>query len=213
MKHGRSLGLVSFLCLAAGGAYAQGGGGAHNWYAGIDYGQSQLDMDDASPGAVERDDNSDAFAIRVGYRFSRYFSLEAGYTDVGSFSASYVPPCPPGPLCQPYDTKQSIDGLLVSALGTWPVAEHFHLKGALGAIYREFEASVTYPTSTTSYSERSTVLSFGVGIAVPITDRFEVDLDYTHYREIGLGLTLSSTLGIINEGESSVTTLGVRFRF
>jgi opacity protein-like surface antigen len=191
---------------------AQGAG--HNWYVGVDYGESRLEGADDNYSLVNRDYESDTFALRVGYCFSRYFTLEAGYTDIGDFSATYLPPCTPviGAVCE-YDSKTSIKGVQLNSVFTWPVAEHFHLKGVLGATYRELQASIAYPNTTTSWSDKTTVFSYGAGIAIPINDRFEIDVDYVWYREIGLGLTLGSSLGVIDQAESQTATLGLRFRF
>ena len=208
-KPGPALALL--LSLGVGGL-AQGAG--HDWYVGLDYGESRLEGDDDYYSLVNRDFESDTFAVRVGYRFTRYFTLEAGYTDIGDFSATYLPPCPPvvGLVCQ-YDSRTSIKGIQLNSVFTWPIAEHFHLKGVLGATYRELKASISYPDTTTSWSDRTSVFSYGAGIAIPINERFEIDVDYVWYREVGLGLTLGSSLGVIDEAESRTATLGLRFRF
>ena len=206
--------LGALLMLMAAGAFGQTAG-VHRWYVGLDYGESRLDRDDDFNSLVEGDFNSDTFALRVGYRFSRFFSLEAGYADIGDFSATYVTACVPFPgvVCPSYQSRTSIDSFLVHAIGTWPIAEHFQLKGVLGANYRELKASISYPTVTNSWSDTNTVFSYGLGIAVPVNERFEIDVDYAWYREVGLGLTLSSSVGVIDEAESQVATLGVRYRF
>jgi opacity protein-like surface antigen len=204
--------MAALLPLAFAGA-ASGADEPGKWYAGVDYGESQLDRDDDALFVTDRDDKSDVIAIRVGYRFVPAFAVEAGYIDIGDFSANYMPPCTPSPNCQPYDTKTSIDGFLLNAVGIWPLAEHFELKASIGATYRKLDATVNYATATYHYSETDTIFSFGVGIGIPVNERLEIDLDYTHYRELGLGMTLNQSLGVIDEAESSLTTLGVRFRF
>jgi OmpA-OmpF porin, OOP family len=206
MKHGRLLGLIPVLCLAAASAYGQGSGGP-GWYAGLDFGQSKLDSDSGLGG--DRDDTSNTWSLRAGYRFTRFFALEAGYIDMGDFSESFTGPCVG---CGGIG-RTSIDGFLVNAIGKWPVAEHFHLKGVLGATYRELEASFEGSGVRNQWSESTTIFSFGVGVAIPINERFEVDVDYTHYREIGLGLTVGSSLGVIDNAESNLVTLGLRFHF
>lgn len=203
--------LVFLASFWSAGAYAQGHDAPSRWYVGLDYGESQLDSD-TSAGAIERDDSSDTFALRVGYRFTRYFALEAGYTDIGDFSATFSPSCGSG-TCPLYHSKSSIDGVLLNSLFTWPLAEHFQLKGALGMTYRELDASMTTANSTSRWSDTETIFTFGAGIGIPISDRFEIDLDYTHYREIGLGMSMNSSVGVIDNAESSQVTLGARFRF
>jgi opacity protein-like surface antigen len=209
----RNTGTALALLLSLGvTGLAQGAG--HKWYVGVDYGESRLEGDDDNYSLVNRDFESETFALRIGYRFSRYFTLEAGYTDIGDFSATYLPPCPAmvGVVCE-YDSTTSIKGIQLNSVFTWPVAEHFHVKGVLGATDREFKARIDYPNATTSWSDKTTVFSYGAGIAIPINERFEIDVDYVWYREVGLGLTLGSSLGVIDEAESQTATLGLRFRF
>jgi OOP family OmpA-OmpF porin len=201
----KQLALV-LLSLCPAGAFGQGSIG-RDWYAGVDYGESRLDSD--SLYSADRDDTSDTWSIRFGYRFTRYFALEAGYIDIGDFSESFAGPC----MGCGGGSTTSIDGLLVNAIGTWPVAEHFHLKGVLGATYRELNVSVVGSGFRNQWSEKTTIFSFGAGIAIPINERFEIDVDYTHYREIGLGLTVGSSLGVYDNAESNLATLGLRFRF
>lgn len=205
MKLGHWLVLVPFLA-ASPAALAQGG--APGWFAGIDYGEAKLDSDNFA-GASNREDTSDTWSVKFGYRFNRFIAIEAGYVDVGDFSASFTGPCAG---CGS-TARTSIDGFLVNAIGTWPIAEHFHLKGVLGATYRDLDASYASSGVTNSWSESTTIFSFGAGIAVPINDHFEIDLDFTHYREIGLGLTLGSSVGVIDDAESNLLTLGLRFFF
>ena len=208
MKHGRLLGLIPVLCLAAASAHGQGSGGP-GWYAGLDFGQSKLDAGSGLGG--ERDDTSDTWSLRGGYRFTRFFALEAGYIDIGDFSESFTGPACVG--CVGGFSRTSIDGFLVNAIGSWPVAEHLRIKGVLGATYRNLDLSFEGNGFSSQVSERTTIFSFGVGVAIPINERFEVDVDYTHYREIGLGLTMGSDLGVFDNAESNLVTLGLRFHF
>ena len=211
MIHRKRKALALLLSLSVAGLTH---GAGHDWYVGVDYGESRLEGDDDNYSLVNRDFESDTFALRVGYRFSRYFTLEAGYTDIGDFSATYLPPCPAmvGAVCE-YDSETSIKGIQLNSVFTWPVAEHFHVKGILGATYRELKASIDDPNTTTSWSDKTTVFSYGAGIAIPINERFEIDVDHVWYREVGLGLTLGSSLGVIDEAESRTATLGLRVRF
>jgi len=198
-------------------ALAQGTGGDRGWYAGIDLGQSKLEQNAPVPAVVNRDDTSSAWGIRAGYRFVEYFALEAGYADLGDFETTYVPLCAitPPSACPSAVAGTSIDGFTLTAVGTWPVARHFHLKGTLGGIYRELEATIRDNNYTGSggWSETNTAFSYGIGIAVPVNAHFEIDLDYTWYREIGLGLNLDNNVLVVDESESSVAMLGLRYSF
>ena len=74
---------VALLWLGVSSANAQGVL-ADGWYVGVEAGQSKLDRHDFI-GVVSQDDSSEAWSVLAGYRCSRYFSLEGGYTDLGDF--------------------------------------------------------------------------------------------------------------------------------
>jgi OmpA-OmpF porin, OOP family len=191
--------------------------GSRGWYAGLDFGQSRLDQDTTAAAVVDRDDTSNAWALRVGYRFVKYFALEGGYTDLGEFESTYVPFCglTPPSACPSARAGISMDGFLLNAVGTWPIAEHFHLKGNLGAIYRELKATIDDNdyTSSGGWTDSDTAFSLGLGIAVPINPHFEIDLDYTWYRQTGLGLDMDGNVLVLDENEAGVAMLGLRYRF
>jgi OOP family OmpA-OmpF porin len=152
----------------------------------------------------------------VGYRFSRYFALEGGYTDLGDFGSNLNLLCTVNPPCPEIHVKTSIDGFLVNAVGIWPIAEHFELNASGGLIYREFESRPTSPATVigSNSSETGTVMKFGLGLGVPINERLEIGLDVTQYREIGLGfVSEANQVSAVNEGESTVVSLGLRWKF
>jgi len=120
----------------------------------------------------------------------------------------------PPSACPTAQSRTSLDGFLVNAVGTWPIAEHFHLKGVLGATYRKLKSSDTHPVyGKTSSSDTGTAYSYGIGIAVPVNDHFEVDLDFTKYREIGLLLDTGYNALLYDQAESRLIMLGMRYRF
>jgi OmpA-OmpF porin, OOP family len=225
MRNKQLVALAALLCLATVDALAQGIGGARKWYVGLDVGQSKLDREATIWEFAELDDTSTAFTARVGYRFSRYFALEGGYTDLGDFDATLNLACIPESPCPSFGISTSIDGFLANAVGIWPIAEHFELSASAGLIYREFEARTTTSPSTfpstssatfisSSASDTDTVMKFGIGIGVPINNQWEIGLDVTQYREIGLGFTSQANdVSVIKEGESTVVSLGFRWKF
>ena len=108
MNFRQRLALGGYLALAAGCGFSQGKGHDHGWYVAVDYGKSHLENNDLSINSVEKDESSGALSIRVGYRFTRRFALDVGYTDIGDFTARFIPYCTPGPRCQPQDLNRSI---------------------------------------------------------------------------------------------------------
>jgi OOP family OmpA-OmpF porin len=198
--------------LLVGNAWAQRAD--HKWYVGVDLGQSHLDGLGRDYSNV--DDHSASYALRLGYQFSPWFALEGGYTDLGDFSADLVSFCPAvvGVTCPAMHQRTSLHGLVVNAVGIWPVAEHFQLNASLGAIYRELATSQTWDSGLAyHWTDKSTVVRFGLGLAVPVNPRFEIAMDYVEYRDIGLALDMGSNATVVDDGESSVLSLGLRWRF
>jgi hypothetical protein len=202
--------LAALLSLAATHARAAD----HKWYAGLDLGQSKLDGD----GLMENvDDRSTSYTVRIGYRFVPWFALEGGYTDLGDFSGDFVNfcpavvafPCPPAT-----HQSSSLHGLLLNAVGIWPLAEHFQLNASLGAFYRELSTTDSGGGGPTyHFTSKDTVTRLGLGVAVPVNPRFEIALDYAQYRDIGLAVGMGGTTTVVDQGESSVLSLGLRWIF
>ncbi len=208
MSRTRIAALTALLCLGASAAQAQSAY-KDGWYLGADLGQSKLERDDFI-GVTSQDNTSDTYALLVGYRFSRYFSLEGGYVDMGDFHSTFLPGCP---SCVEEKAHTSIDAFFANAVGTWPIAEHFQLRGILGFTHRDLKISTESPQFSSSWSESGSSFSYGIGVGVPVNERFEIDLNYMRYTEIGLGLTLNSDVGLFSESEAAVTSLGLRFHF
>jgi OOP family OmpA-OmpF porin len=188
----------------------------HKWYVGLDVGQSNLDGGNLLQDFQNVDDRSNSYALRVGYRFIPWLALEGGYTDIGDFSGDLVYFCPAvvGVTCPATHQATALRGLAVNVIGIWPVAEHFELHASLGALYRELSVSMSdgvYPA--THWTEKDTVASLGLGIAIPVNPRFEIALDFVQYRDIGLALDMNSEATVVNDGEASVTSLGLRWKF
>ena len=203
-----------FLVLAAVTAQAAD----HKFYLGLDVGQANFDPTEIFDNQVEsKDDHSTTFTVKIGYRFSRFFALEGGYTDLGDYDATLLGNCLPTlpPTCSPdVQTHTSIDGVMLTAVGIWPLTDHFQLTANAGAIYREVDYRYGIPTDRQSLSEKGTVMRYGVGAGFPVNDRFELGLDWVSYREVGVGIAASSgQIHTVNDGESSVITLGARWRF
>ncbi len=190
----------------------------HKFYLGLDVGQANFDPTEIFDNQVKsKDDHATSYTVKVGYRFSRFFELEAGYTDLGKYDATLLGNCLPTlpPTCSPdVNTHTSIDGVMLAAVGIWPLTEHFQLTANAGAIYREVDYRFGIPTDQQRLHEKGTVMRYGLGAALPITDRFELGLDWVSYREVGIGIEASSgSIHTVSDGESSVITLGARWRF
>lgn len=202
------------LVLAAGTALAAD----HKFYLGLDAGQAHFDPTEIFDNAVQsKDDQSTSYTVKVGYRFNRFFALEGGYTDLGDYDARLLGNCLPTlpPTCSPdVDTHTSIDGVMLTAVGMWPLTDHFQFTANAGAIYRKVDYRYGIPSDQQSLSEKGTVMRYGLGMSFPVNERFELGLDWVSYRDVGIGIEASSgSIHTVSDGESSVITVGARWRF
>jgi len=209
--------LACVACLVATSAWAQGGGN-RAFYVGADAGWSNLhDSGDFDVQQGVDDDQSITFSVRLGYRFNRYFSLEAGYTDLGEFDTTPSVVCPaiyPPGSCAAFDASTSIDGVTLGAVGTWPVSSHLQLEASAAAIYREVEYSYGGAAGNGSLTEKGTVWKLGFGVGVPINDRLEVGLELAQYRDVGIRIGAGANgVQTTNDGYATVITLGARWFF
>jgi OOP family OmpA-OmpF porin len=176
----RAFALSGTMMLLAGPALADWRGG----YIGIDVGQSSLDRDASFSYAVQADRTSQMFTVRGGFRFNRYFAIEGGYTDLGDFTATLVPPCA---YCPVESARTSIRGGFVNAIGFWPVARHFELQGSIGVYYRTLDTVSRAPEyGTSSTGDLYAIYQLGLGIAVPFDEHFEMNLACTRYMNLNL---------------------------
>jgi opacity protein-like surface antigen len=196
---------VLLPCLAA-SSFGQDAPRRHKWYVEADVGKSTLDHDQ---GFTEIDDTSSSWALRVGYRFSRYFALEGAYVDLGSFSSKFES------TSVVIDQKASYDGFLLNSRVYWPVARHFELSASAGLHYNERDSSYD-SNSGVAYqdNESNGGFSFGVGVAVPVNDRFEITLDYTQFLELAVpSFDFTGNPNLNDPADLYSITLGARFKF
>jgi len=210
----KAIAALAALFFAAAAAFAQAPADTQKIYVGVQFGQSRLDRENFHESVV-RDDEATAYSLLVGYRFSRYFALEAGYANLGEYTAEFPLFCPGGSGCASDFGETSIDGLVLNAIGIWPVSKHIHLKASLGLNYHDLNASLSTPGSDTPrrFSANDTSFSAGLGIGVPVNDRLELGLDLTQYQQLAPDLTFEEEIGQVYETNATVVALGMRYRF
>lgn len=132
------------------------------------------------------DDDDGAWALGGGYRFNRYFSVQAAWHDLGSH---YATDCPPPVLCLVANTDRvSLDGVSASVTGAWPVGEQFEVFGKLGAMRWDADFQ-RFPARDTD----ATDLLYGAGVGWWITPNWRLAAQYEKVEDLdlevyGLGL-------------------------
>lgn len=150
-------------------------------------------------------------SFSAGYRFNRFFGLEAGYVDLGHFSASLT-----GRSTSPdahADMIFSARGGTVAAVGTFPFGKwEAYLRG--GVLFANTHITVSGSNDTVSIDDRvSTDTAHalaGVGLGYNVDACWRAQIGITGYFHVG------STVGSndrINGPGIRVLTAGVTYRF
>ena len=186
MKKTNQIALIAALILATGSAQAQ-------WYAGATAGESRSKLngdglndqflDLAYTSSQTRTDNRDsAFRVFGGYQLNRYFAVEAGYADLGTFGVrSTVTPA------GTFEKRIEVNGVDVNVVGTLPIANKWTLFARAGAFRSERKAS--YETSGSVEllrgvqvnTEKKTQSVFGAGVVYDITPAVGVRAEWARH--------------------------------
>jgi OOP family OmpA-OmpF porin len=180
---------VLLLAFCSASAFAQQPG---KWYAGLDIGQTTLDR--SGTPAVSVDDTAVSYAVLAGYRFSRFFALEAGYMDFGEFGIQ--------------DSRSSSQGFMLNTRVIWPVARHFELDALLGGTWLSRDMSL----GGSSFDASGFVPKLGIGFGVPVNEHLAFNFEWTQNLEWDLGFQTDPDFELFTE-DTSTYSLGVRWRF
>lgn len=211
-KFVRTTGQFSLLTLALMAtplAMAQDAG----WYAGGNIGQSKASIDDARitsgllgsgliAGPINDDNRDRGFKLFGGYQYNQYFSVEAGYFDLGRFG--FTTTTPTGTLSGDIRLK----GLNLDAVGSFPITEKFSAFGRIGVAYARtqdhFGGTGAVNVLDPNPSSRDTHLKVGLGVQYAFTDALSVRAEIERYR-------VNDAVG--NKGDVDLASIGLVYRF
>jgi OmpA-OmpF porin, OOP family len=191
---------------------------AGGWYAGLDVGsaQSEAKIDEYilfGETTARASDRTIGWRVRGGYQFGRFFALEVAYVDFGEVEYHFDPDdCPfgsPGPC--PFNVRTSIDGFVGTLRGILPIGDHWFLDARLGYGTMNVDAEEIGGAATNANSDNDAV-HYGIGGGYRFNEHWEILLDYSEYAQEDVG-TLGGDSGSYNLGETSVTSLGIGYRW
>jgi len=188
----------------------------NGWYAGAGVGRTGASINEdriraglagqglATTSFDERDHDS-GYKVFGGYQFNRYFALEAGFFDLGSFGYTATT-SPSGTL----GGDIRIKGLNLDLVGIWPITDKFSALARVGVTSArttgQFAATgaalMPYPSASTS--ERGTNIKFGAGLMYDFTPSWAVRLEAERYR-------INDSVG--NKGHADMVSVGLVYRF
>ncbi len=160
-------------------------------YLGFNLGQASYDvtlndfavLNDGSLTSPSLGDTDSSYRFTIGYQLLPYFSLEGGYVDFGSFSATATSDGTGIYKTGIFSTITSTDGFFIDVKGQIPINEQFSLYGTYGLLSWRSETVLSPSTETLEPNEHDDNDSFfGIGGSFNIYDTLALNVDYTFYK-------------------------------
>ena len=158
------------------------------WRVDLKIGRSSLDETFGTERPKFVDDSAGASSIEVGYFFSPYVGVQAGYHDLGTFEGTGTS-CPFDPqtcreslaLYAPARVEADVTGWSLAVVPTWPFTEKLSAYGKLGLFDRETEVSsdAVFIDGSRDFERRTgTDLLTGVGVRYRLLEHLDALVEY-----------------------------------
>ena len=138
---------------------------AQNPYRGAYVGAG---LGSADPGGF---DSAEFVEVHAGFRYGRYFALEAGFVQFGDFEFEGITK----------DITKETVGLKVLAICHLPLGDRFGFHAGGGVLFSDSDEDVTINGVMLSEGDSGTGLALEGGIQFRLTDRWTLDLEYARY--------------------------------
>ncbi len=208
-----TLGLAALAILASPFALADDAG----WYIGANIGQSKSKIDNAritsqmlgaglTTSSITDDEHDTGYKLFGGYSFNRYFAVEGGYFDLGTFSFTAVSAVP---FSGTLSGNIKLRGLNLDAIGALPITERFSVFGRVGMNYAEardnFTSTGFVPAlANPNPSKREWNPKIGLGVQYDFTESLGMRVEAERYR-------VNDAVG--NKGDIDMVSVGLVYRF
>jgi len=216
MKNNIVLGtMAAFLTMGA--ASAQAAQDDHpGWYGGLQINRNTLNGNGGQIGGALSNQNITTSGVStgttsttlggdVGFRFTKNFSVEGGYTSLGKRNYTAAATSPAADTIQG-TAKASVWSM--AGIGTLPLDDKWSLyaKGGLTRVSANLSAtSATGATSPTSQSASRTGMVIGAGATYDFTSTLFAQMSWDRYNRVGTTATGTNTDNQLSAG------IGVRF--
>ena len=170
------------------------------WYAGGSFGQSKMKDAGSQLFGTSFDDTDTAFKVYGGYQFHRNVGVEFGYINFGTFKGS-------GSIGgTALSDNWKANGINVSAVGTWPLANEFSLLGKLGFTRWSVDDKFSVGAASGSAKENGIDLSLGIGAQYAFAKQWAVRAEYEVFKNVGKEATTGKS-------DIDVLSIGAVYRF
>ncbi|HXN16561.1 MAG TPA: outer membrane beta-barrel protein [Usitatibacter sp.] len=153
-------------------------------------------------GIAPRLEGETGYRLKLGYKYSRYLSVEGEYRDVGRMPSDLF--IGPGNLASGFRHG----GVGIDTIATLPLWDRFSFYGRLGAYRGDARNGfLAYSTSLLGESTgaRSTRWRYGLGMRYDITNAFGIRAEMERYSPLGSSLA--------SDAEADLFSVGVMWRF
>ncbi len=155
---------------------------------GASVGQAGVDIQDSN---ADFNEDDTGFSARVGYRFFKFFGVEAGYVDFGS---------PEGDVGNNVNLEADATGWDIYAVGVIPITR-LEIFGKVGYFDWDFDSDLSNGSSASGDGKD---LSYGVGIGLHVLGPFHIRAEYEVFK-----INVDDT----DDSELSMVSIGADFRF
>ncbi len=164
-------------------------------YVGGSYGMYKVEGEGKGEGNADFDDDQDVIQGFLGGQVNKYFAIEGSYITFGEYGGNLA--------------KAEVDGMTLGVKGFLPLTDIFSIYAKGGQLWWDADYEVLGYSGSTDGSEPF----YGLGVAFSVTDRMDINLDYTRY-EIELetdevGLFASDTY----DSDLDQASVGIRYLF
>jgi len=209
----RSAVLTSLLATAAGGAAAADAG----FYIGLDEGwvkypgSAMRQIGTTTLTGTDLDDTNFTYDFSAGYRFNRYFSLEAGYVDLSERSGLLRGSS--GDTGALGNASFSAKGETLVAIGTLPFGK-WDASFEVGILHADAHLGFSGTISDEPVASRFTVINthplYGLGLGHNFDTHWRIQFGYITFRNVGS--TDAPGFRLVGPNISTLT-LGIVYRF
>jgi len=164
----------------------------HAWYLGAGIGQSRANIDDqrlirsltangATMSSFTKDERDAGYKLYVGKQLNQYFSVEAGYFDLGKFNFNAAT-SGNGVL----NGEAGFRGVNLDLVAMLPLSQRFSLYGRAGMNYAKtstsFSGNRLFAATNPNPSERKLNAKAGVGLEYKLSEALAVRGEVERYR-------------------------------
>ena len=137
-------------------------------------------------------------------------AIQPATNAAGPFRHDPFPAGAPGPC--PLDVRTSISGLVATLRGIVPIGDHWYMDARLGWGKMDVDADEIGGSGQASSVENA-ALHYGIGGGYRFNEHWDIAVDFSEYNQEDLGITLAGEFGVYDLGETSVTSVGVSYRW